>query len=240
MAVTVSPQQISDRIRTILRRDLKLGATAELPDSMPLMGGNMDLDSLDVLLLITNIEKEFGVKVMSQEVGKEAFQTVGSLIQFVAQKCQGAAATSQPAATQVSSDYLAQLPHRDPFRFITRVTSIQPGVSGEAIWSLSGSEAFFAGHFPGQPLVPGVLIAEALAQLSGIVGAAASAKPQQGKLAQVDVRFIQSVAPPADIVLQSRQAGTLGALQQFEVMALHKGAPIAQGKVTIAYAEVTK
>lgn len=237
--MALSAEQIAERIRKILRRDLKLGSAAELPDSMALVGGNLDLDSLDVLLLVTNIEKEFAFKIASQEVGRSAFESVGALIRFVAEKCQGGAAGPTAAgASATPADLLGQLPHRDPFRFITKLGNVQAGVSGEATWVLGGGEAFFAGHFPGNPLVPGVLIAEALAQLSGLVGAAGGGEAmKQGKLAQVDVKFMQAVAPPAEIALQSRALGAVGALRQFEVVALVKGTPVAQGTVTIAYGE---
>jgi acyl carrier protein len=72
-----------DRIKTILRRDLKLGQSAVIEDSMPLVGGDLDLDSLDMLLLITSVEKEFGVKIANGSVGREAFRTVESLAEFI-------------------------------------------------------------------------------------------------------------------------------------------------------------
>src|SRR5438128_10145430 len=64
---------------------------------------------------------------------------------------------------------LKLLPHGPEFRFLDRLSSLEPGKSGVGEYKVRGEEPFLPGHFPGQPLFPGVLLVEAAAQLAGIV-----------------------------------------------------------------------
>jgi 3-hydroxyacyl-[acyl-carrier-protein] dehydratase len=239
-SATPSPADVLARVQLILRRDLKLGPDAPIPPDMPFNGAEMDLDSLDILLLVTSIEKEFGVKIPSSEVGREIFTNVSTLTKYIAEHAGKAPQANSPAVAggaAASVDPLSQLPHADPFRFVTSVTSHVPGKSAEGTWNVSGKEDSFRGHFPGNPLVPGVLVAEALAQISGIAGTSSAASGKSGMLAHVDVKFEKPVAPPATIVLRATLAATMGSLQKFEVAAFVNNASVAAGSITLHRSE---
>jgi len=97
-------------------------------------------------------------------------------------------------------DILDHLPHRYPFLQVDRVISCEPGKSIHAYKNLTINEPFFAGHFPGIPVMPGVLIMEALAQAAGILSfKTLGVKPDENSLfyfAGIDnARFKKPVTP---------------------------------------------
>jgi 3-hydroxyacyl-[acyl-carrier-protein] dehydratase len=97
------------------------------------------------------------------------------------------------------------IPHRDPFLFVDEVLELEPGVRSIARWRVRADEWFLSGHFPGRPIVPGVIMVEALAQAAAII--ILSLPEQVGKLPLFagidDLRFKRIVGPGDELTLTS-------------------------------------
>lgn len=132
-------------------------------------------------------------------------------------------------------DPAQNLPHGPGFRFVSRVTRLEAGVAGAGAWDISGTEAFFADHFPGRPVVPGVLMGEALAQLSGIIAFADSPGRQAG-IAALDLRFTRPVVPPNTVEMETTVLDRIGPLTRFAVKAQVGGKTVAKGELTLVEA----
>lgn len=91
----------------------------------------------------------------------------------------------------------AIIPHRDPFLFVDEIVELEPGVRAYGRWTITGDEWFLQGHFPGNPIVPGVVMVEASAQVAAIC--AMTHPDHQGKFGVFagidDVRFRRIVRP---------------------------------------------
>ena len=129
---------------------------------------------------------------------------------------------------------LERLPHAPPFRFITSLTALEPGRFAEGVWAITGEEEFFRGHFPGEPVVPGVLLGEALAQLAGLVALGGAGRAAKGRLARIDLKFPAHVVPPAEVSLRASLTRAMEGLYLFEAVATHSSRPVAEGQVVIA------
>lgn len=114
-----------------------------------------------------------------------------------------------------AKELLDILPHRYPFLLVDRVLSLEPGVRATGLKNASYGEPFFVGHFPGHPIMPGVLIIEMMAQVSGVMLLALPEhKGKLAYLAGVDkARFRKPVLPGDTIIAEVsliKARGTIG------------------------------
>ena len=100
------------------------------------------------------------------------------------------------------------LPHRYPFLLVDRVLELEPGVRIVALKNVTINEPFFKGHFPGQPVMPGVLIIEALAQAGGLLAYESGPADKHGQLIYFmgmdKVRFRKPVVPGDQLIFEAR------------------------------------
>lgn len=132
---------------------------------------------------------------------------------------------------------LASLPHGPEFRFLDRLTVLDPGKSGAGEYKVRGDEPFLKGHFPGQPLLPGVLLVEAAAQLAGTVAQSdPQIPPMRGlKLTALRAVKILGTARPGETVqLQATVTGRLGNLVQARATASVNGVTVLQAELTLS------
>lgn len=119
---------------------------------------------------------------------------------------------------------IARLPHRFPFLLVDRVLDFQVGESIVAIKNVTFNEAHFAGHFPQYPVMPGVLVIEAMAQAAGVL-AWETAKGEPDKVTILylagleDVRFKHPVTPGDQLTLKATLTRRKRALWRFECAA---------------------
>jgi 3-hydroxyacyl-[acyl-carrier-protein] dehydratase len=126
------------------------------------------------------------------------------------------------------------LPHREPFVFVDAVVARVAGESAECVKTFPAATPFFAGHFPGAPLVPGVILAEALAQTAGL---AAGQPGRSFRLSAIKAMKFPAAAGPDEVIgLYARRVAVIGGLWQFEVRAITGGRTVAEGVVVLSEA----
>ncbi len=116
------------------------------------------------------------------------------------------------------------LPHRYPFLLVDRVIDLTPGESIRGIKNVTINEQFFNGHFPGHPIMPGVLIIEAMAQLSGVLAfESKNRRPADGYTYYLGgtnrTRFKRPVVPGDQLIMESKILADRRGLMKFDCRA---------------------
>ncbi len=128
------------------------------------------------------------------------------------------------------------IPHRYPILLVDRIVELEPGQRAVGLKNVSANEWFFEGHFPDNPIMPGVLIVEALAQTGAV--AALSAEEFSGKLglfAGIDgVRFRRQVAPGDQLRLEVEMERLRRGIGRAAATATVDGETAAEGRLTFA------
>ncbi|HEY5738685.1 MAG TPA: 3-hydroxyacyl-ACP dehydratase FabZ [Gammaproteobacteria bacterium] len=127
------------------------------------------------------------------------------------------------------------LPHRYPFLLVDRVVGLEPGKSLSAIKNVSINEPFFQGHFPGQPIMPGVLILEAMAQATGLLAFSSMGDAHKSKLYMLvgidKARFRGQVVPGDQLALNISLKRNMRGIGMFGCEALVDGEVVAEAEM---------
>ena len=134
-------------------------------------------------------------------------------------------------------DALKSLPHGPSFRFVDALISLEPGVEAKGVYLVKGDEAFLEGHFPGFPMMPGVVLLEAIAQLGGVV-----TQTDPAHAAMTDVRLtgiraakILGAAVPGNCLeIRAKVEGRMGPLVQIDGEVSGPDGVLATARVTLS------
>jgi 3-hydroxyacyl-[acyl-carrier-protein] dehydratase len=133
---------------------------------------------------------------------------------------------------------LERLPHRYPMLLIDRVIEVHPGRSIRALKNVTYNEQFFSGHFPSRPLMPGVIVVEALAQAASVL-ALVSPGRQPGGMANLHLvglekaRFRKPVMPGDQLLLSAELAADLNAPMRFSTVAFVGKEEVASARILL-------
>ena len=137
-----------------------------------------------------------------------------------------------------ASDILKCLPHSYPMVMVDRITELDEGTRGVGIKSVTANEDCFRGHFPGNPIMPGVLIIECMTQTAGVVFGYRRGEPAgriPGYLAMIEhMRFRKNVIPGDELVIEVKLIRRFGRMTKISAEARVEGEVVASGTLTLA------
>jgi len=135
------------------------------------------------------------------------------------------------------NELLLKLPHAFPFRMIDRILEIEKGKKAIALRNVSIDEPYFSGHFKNDPVMPGILILEAMAQTGGLAFQSSFEKDEEGipVLAGIDeFRLKREVIPGDQIIIEAEVLHIFADLAKVKVLARVEGEAVAEGTLILA------
>ncbi len=139
-------------------------------------------------------------------------------------------------------EIMKQLPHRHPFLLVDRILDVEAGKSIKGLKNVTMNEPHFMGHFPDYPVMPGVLIVEALAQVSGILSVLSNGPRQDNEIyffAGIDnCRFKRQVIPGDSLILESEIITLKRGIGKYQARALVDGTIAAEAELLVIKKEV--
>ncbi len=144
-----------------------------------------------------------------------------------------AAVRSSPAPPPLDiAAILEALPHRYPFLLVDRVVELEPGIRIAAVKNVTYNEPYFQGHWPGRPIMPGVLIVEAMAQAAGILVGLGAGKRREALLASLDgVKLRRPVVPGDQLRLEAGSIRSRGRAVEVKALARVENRVVAEARI---------
>lgn len=132
---------------------------------------------------------------------------------------------------------MRSLPHGPEFRFVDRLLSLTPGKEGVGEYRVRGDEYYLRGHLPGEPILPGVLLVEAAAQVAGMVAQEDPAHPRWPRLKLAALRAVKilgSVHPGQTLRIEAAITGQLDSMIQARVFAFVENTKVLAAEISLS------
>ena len=141
------------------------------------------------------------------------------------------------------SEIETMIPHRPPFLWIDRVEELDPGVRCVALKFVDPKDPIFAGHFPAKPILPGVLLIEAVAQTAGVMLGSAAPRDAAGTGARVALlaavnrfKFLKPVTPGQELRIETKKLTDAGPMAYISGTVWVDGEIVASGELSVVSA----
>lgn len=141
------------------------------------------------------------------------------------------------ASPEILALAMRSLPHGPEFRFVDRLLSLTPGKEGVGEYRVRGDEYYLRGHLPGEPILPGVLLVEAAAQVAGMVAQEDPAHPRWPRLKLAALRAVKilgSVHPGQTLRIEAAITGQLDSMIQARVFAFVENTKVLAAEISLS------